>query len=103
MDNLLNSVLFTLATANCKAKVKTQGMLQKSGQGAPPCVMQEEVKGKAAEAIHGTVKAAVLKVNPRAEGVVVASIFDQTPFYMISNDAKEITWVVKEKKFTAGN
>ena len=66
MDNLFNSVLFTVAAANCKTKVNTQGVLQKSGQGAPPCVMQEEVKGKAAEAIHGTVKAAVLKGDPRA-------------------------------------
>ena len=55
MDNLFNSVLFKVATANCKTKVKTQGMLQKSGQGAPPCVMQEEVKGKAAKEMCGTV------------------------------------------------
>ena len=27
MDNLLNSVLFTVAAENCNAKVKTQGML----------------------------------------------------------------------------
>ena len=39
--------------------------------------MQEEVKGKAAKSIRGTVKAAVLKGDPQAEGVVVASIFDQ--------------------------
>ena len=45
--------------------------------------MQEELKGKASEANWGTVKVAVLKGDPWAEGVVVASIFDQKPFYMI--------------------
>ena len=63
MYNLFNSVLFTVAAENCKTKLMTQGVLQKSGRGAPPCIMQEEVKGKAAKAIRGTVKAAVLKGN----------------------------------------
>jgi len=31
-------------------------------------------------------------------GLVVASVFDQKPFYMITNVAKEITWVAVSKK-----
>ena len=64
MDNLFNSILFTVAAANCKTKVKTQGMMQKSGQGAPFWIIQEEVKGKASKALFSTVKAAVFKVDP---------------------------------------
>ncbi len=61
MDNLFNSVQFTIAAAGCKTKLLTQVVLRKSGRGAPPCVIQEEINGKKAEAAHGTVKAAVLK------------------------------------------
>ena len=56
MDNLFNSFLFMIATANFRTKLKNQGMLQKSVQEAPPCIMQEEVKWKAAKSICGTVK-----------------------------------------------
>ncbi len=40
-----------------------------------------------------TVKAAVLMVDLLGSDVIVASVFDQRPFYMISNVAKEVTWV----------
>ncbi len=60
MDNLFNSVNFTIEAATCKTKVLTQGILQKSNCGAPPCVYQEELKGKAAERARGTANAAVL-------------------------------------------
>mmetsp|Transcript_14413 Transcript_14413/g.30257 ORF Transcript_14413/g.30257 Transcript_14413/m.30257 type:complete len:556 (-) Transcript_14413:739-2406(-) len=63
MYNFFNSVNFTIEAANCKSKVLTQGVLQKSGRGVPRCVMQEEVTGKAVEKAGGTVKAATLLCN----------------------------------------
>ncbi len=44
-------------------------------------------------------KASVLMGHPWINGLVVASVFDQKPFYMIMNVTKEITWVEKSKKF----
>eukprot|EP00569_Conticribra_weissflogii_P012303 CAMPEP_0171382564 /NCGR_PEP_ID=MMETSP0879-20121228/34535_1 /TAXON_ID=67004 /ORGANISM="Thalassiosira weissflogii, Strain CCMP1336" /LENGTH=82 /DNA_ID=CAMNT_0011894359 /DNA_START=30 /DNA_END=278 /DNA_ORIENTATION=+ len=67
---------------------------RKSNRGVPPCVIQEDEKnGKRAGAAQGTVKAAVLKGDPRASNVIVASVYGQKPFYMISSVAKNITWV----------
>jgi hypothetical protein len=47
--------------------------------------MQEEKTGRAADAARGTVKAAVLKGDSRSSNLVVASCYDQKPFYMISH------------------
>jgi len=98
MDNLFNSVKFSIAAANCKTKVLTQGVFRKNSRGAPPIVFQEEVTGKKAEAARGTVKAAVLKGDPRAQGLIVASCFDQKPFYMVSDVATKVGWNAVEKK-----
>ncbi len=60
MGNLFNSVNFTIKAVTCKTKGLAQGVLQKSNHGAPPCIYQEELKGKAAERARGTANAAVL-------------------------------------------
>ncbi len=44
-------------------------------------------------------KASVLMGDPWVKGLVVASVFDHKPFYMITNVAMEITWVEVSKKF----
>ncbi len=98
MDNLFNSVQFSIAAANCKTKVLTQRILRKNGRGAPPIIFQEEVTGKKAEATRGTVKAAVLKGDSCAQGLIVASCFDQKPFDMVSNVTTKVGWNVVEKK-----
>ncbi len=49
MENLFNSVNFTIAAATCKTKVRTQGVLHKSNCGTPPCVYQDELPAKPAE------------------------------------------------------
>jgi hypothetical protein len=62
-------------------------------------VVQEDLKtGRAADAARGTVKAAVLKGDSRSSNLVVASCYDQKPFYMISHSCESVTWVPIEKK-----
>ncbi len=78
--------------------MRTQGVLCKSNHGAPPCVYQDELSSKAAERAQGCAKAAVLMGHPWVKGLVVASVYDQKPFYMITNVATEITWVDVSKK-----
>ncbi len=61
-------------------KVLTQGVWRKNGCGAPPCIFQEEVTVKKAEAACGTIKTAVLKGDSCAQDLIVASSLDQKPF-----------------------
>jgi hypothetical protein len=78
--------------------VLIHGVLRKSGQGCPPCVVQEEKHGRAADRARGTVKAAMLKGDSRPSDLVVASCYDQKPFYMISSSFKSVTWPPVHKK-----
>jgi hypothetical protein len=98
MDNLFNSVKLCQAAYCLQKPVLIHGVLRKSGRGCPPCVFQEEKTGKAAEAAKGTVKAAVLKGDSRSHDLVVASCYDQKPFYMISHSCERVTWTVIEKQ-----
>ena len=61
-------------------------------------MIQEEKTGKVAKAARGTVKAAVLKGESQSSDLVVASCYDQKPFYMISHSCESITWVPVTKK-----
>ena len=54
--------------------------------------------GKAAKAARGMVKAAVLKGDSMSCDLVVASCYDQKPFYMISSKCEEVTLVPVTKK-----
>jgi len=60
--------------------------------------MQEEKMGRAADAARGTVKAAVLKGDSRLSNLVVASCYDQKPFYMISHSCESVPWMTIMKK-----
>ncbi len=53
---------------------------------------------KKTEAAHSTLIAAVLEGDARAQGINVASCFDQKPFYMICNVATEVGWQIVDKK-----
>ena len=66
--------------------------------GCPPCVIQEEKLGKHADAEWGTVKAAVLKGDSMSLDLVVASCYDQKPFYMISSKVEKVSWEPIVKK-----
>jgi len=48
--------------------------------------------------MRGTVKAAVLKGDSRSSDLVMASCYNQKPFYMISHSCKSIGWVPVMKK-----
>ena len=89
MDNLFHSVLFSIAARSiCENKVKTQGVIQKSQRGVTPLVLQEPLPKKAEEKVWGTIKAAVLRGDSRSHDLIVASCYDQKPFYVITNIQK---------------
>jgi hypothetical protein len=71
MDNLFNSVKLAQAMYSLPNPVLIHGVLGKSGRGCPPCVMQEEKQGRAANQARGTVKAAVLKGDSRSSDLIV--------------------------------
>ena len=60
MDNLFNSVNLVCEAFALPAKVKTDGVIQRSQRGVPLMVMQEELKGKRANDLQGTLKVVVL-------------------------------------------
>jgi hypothetical protein len=61
-------------------------------------VFQEEKTGRAANAARGMVKAAVLKGDNQSSGLVVASCYNQKPFYMILSRCKSVTLTPITKK-----
>jgi hypothetical protein len=98
MDNLFNSVKLAHATYSLPKPVLVHGVLRKSGRGCLPCIMQEEKLSKHADAAGGTVKAAVLKEDSISSDLVVASCYDQKPFYLISSKCKKVLWDPVTKK-----
>ena len=93
MDNLFNSVNLARHTYSLPQKVKIHGVIRKSGRGVPACVFQEDVKGKEADARRGTVKVALLKGDTKSSDLIVASCFDQKPFYTITHSDTEVSWI----------
>jgi hypothetical protein len=98
MDNLFNSVKISCAVFYLKKPVPVHGVLRKSGQGCPPCVLQEEKARRAADAARGTVKAAVLKGDGQSSDLVIALCYDQKPFFMISSRCASVMWTPITKK-----
>ena len=98
LDNLFVSVNLARQAYSLPQKVLIHGVIRKNQQGVPPCVYQEEVQGKKADEVRGTMKAAVLKGDSKSSDLVVTSCYDQKPFYMLSASIQELTWDVIEKK-----
>ena len=99
MDNLFVSVLLARAAYGLKQKVKIHGVIRKSGRGVPPAVIQEDLgTGRRADAARGTTKVAVLRDDSKSSNLIVASCYDQKPFYMLSHSIEEVTWVEKVRK-----
>ena len=98
MDNLFNSVRLAREAYHLPQKVLTDGVIRKSGRGVPPDVFQDEKKGNAAEKERGTIKAAVLKGDSKSSDLVITSLYDQKPFYMLSHSCEEITWDMLTKR-----
>ncbi len=90
------STLLGLHTLSLSFQI--HGVIWKRGRGVPPLVFRDEVKGKQANAVQGTVKAAVLKDDSLSHDLIIASCYDQKPFYMISHSIDQVTWVECEKR-----
>ncbi len=103
MDNLFNSVKLAQAAYLLPNPVLIHGVLQKSGGGCPPCVVQEEKMGRAADQARGTVKAAMLKGDSRSSDLIVASCYNQKPFYMISHSCENVSWTPVTKNVWNSN
>ncbi len=102
MDNLFSSVKLALAASDKNLldnPLLIHGVVWKNGCRMPPLVRQDEKKGeKAKYLMPGSVKAAALKGNSKAKDLIVASCYDQKPFYMLSNCVEEIIWVVLSRR-----
>ncbi len=98
MDNLFMSVGLVREAYSLPTRVLVHGVIWKSKQGVPQCVLQEDKTGKAAKKVQGKAKAAVLKKDSKSHNLIVTSCYDQKPFYMLSHSIEEITWVEHEKK-----
>lgn len=103
MNDLFNCVQFTIAAASYKTPVLTKEVLQHIDYSAAPCIIQKEIKGKKANAVGGTIKAAIVKDDPQAQNIIFPCYFDQKPFYMISNVANKVGWSTFKKNAYSTN
>ena len=99
MDNLFNSPFFSKPALNESGKdVMTHGVCRQS-QGIPKYIVQDAVMEKKELLTHrGTPKAAVLTGNPKCKYLVVLSMYNTNPVYLLSNACKKIQWIKKERK-----
>ena len=98
MDSLFNLVNLACKVFALPAKVKMDGVIQRSHRDVPSIVIQEELKGKRTDTVRGMLKVVVLQGDSKSRDLVFVSNYDQKPFYMISHSISTVTWVVKEKK-----
>lgn len=98
MDNLYNSAKFCKVAANHPKRVLCHGVTRKGMRGIPKSVQQQEAKTREEQlAVRGTVKAAVLKNDPKCIDLVASSVYDTKPVHYLSMVAKEIKWVEVSK------
>ncbi len=98
MDYQFNSVNLACAAYDLEKKVLIHGNIQKHGSTVPPLVVQEEVNEKQAAAVHGTVKAAVLKNDRCLSNLIIASCYDQKSFYIILHSMLQVSWIKCSKQ-----
>jgi hypothetical protein len=100
MDNLYNSAAICRAAFFYLRKVLCHGVVQKGGQGAPKCIIQEEVKYRNKQiAVRGTVKAAHLQGDDVVKCLLASSVYDTEPVHYLSMVVSvRLEWVVVEKK-----
>ena len=72
-------VYLILLEGNLPKPVLLYGVLRKSREGAPPCVLKDKKVSKAAETAWGTVKAAVLKRDSHLSNLIMPSCYNQKP------------------------
>ena len=78
--------------------VMTHSVCQQS-RGIPQFIVQDAVTEKMELLRHrGTIKADVLTGYPKCKYLVVVSMYDTKPVYLLSNACKNIQWRKKERK-----
>ena len=85
MDNLYNSAAFCKAAYNHPRKVLVHGVTRKEMRSIPEYVKQEEEKCRKKQlTVRETVKAAVLKGDPKCPNLIATSIYDSKPVHYLS-------------------
>ena len=97
MENLFVAVKLELEVYSLPKRVEIHGVICKNSRGVRPGVLLSDDIRKKADKVKVTVKVAVLKGDSTASNLIVASCFDQKPFYMMSHIAEDVTWVDHEK------
>ena len=97
MDNLFNSK--KLYEALYRTKALAHGIARTNGQGIPPSIIQKEVKTiNRAEQLNGTTMAAKLLHYAACPDLLAVSVYDTKPVHILSNVAKCVKWIVKERE-----
>ena len=98
MDNLYNSAKFCREAFAHPKTVLVHGVTRKSGRGLPDHIIQDEVTSKPeVEKVRNTVKAAVLKGDPKCPGLVAVSVYDTKPVHFLSMVCDKIKWLIKSR------
>ena len=96
MDNLYNSATFCRHAYNHRYQLLCHGVTRWYGRGIPSSMLQEAKINKCGiEAVHGTVKAAVLVGNPKCPYLIALSVYNTKPVHMLLMVAEEIQWMIK--------
>jgi hypothetical protein len=97
LDNLYNSAKFC-RFAYVENRVLINGVTRVGMRGLPQSVLQAvQTSRKAAMAVRGTVKAAVLVGDPACPNLLATSVYDTKPVHFLSTVCENIKWMVKER------
>jgi hypothetical protein len=98
MDNLYTSAKLAKAAFLAPQKVMINGVVRLDKRGVPDIVKQIEVSNKDELAkVRNTLKVATLKQADVGLNLVVASVYDQKPVYLMSSCCTEVKWIKKER------
>lgn len=99
MDSLFILAKFVRAAWVHPTKTMVAGVCRSEGRGVPKIVEQEAVtKKEDLNKKRGTLKAAILENDENCKGLVVVSLYDTKPVYLMSNQCTGIRWIEKTRK-----
>ena len=99
MDNLYTSVRFARAAYLTDQKVMIHGVIRPVKRGVPEIVRQVDMSTKEDKAeARNNLKVSKLVGTEPGVNIVIASIYDSKPVYILSNCCEEVKWIVKQKK-----
>ena len=97
MDNLFNSVKLAQAAYCLEKPVLVHGVLR-TGKGCFSLRLPGREDRQGCQHGKGYGQGGVLKGDSRSSNLVVASCYNQKPFYMISHSCESVGWVPVSKK-----